>query len=562
MNTTSKILSAGLMAIVLSATTTAHAEGFFSKLLGGGSKSGADFKSLMSHVPADTSYLLTNKNAVPGEVMESHMKRGKDMMTMVSKAQASKKSKASSDKAVEKFFNALMEDYSGLLANDKFEETGLSLKANSMIYGYDMLPVLRISVADKEKIMAMIKRAEEKSSYKVALAKCGDFDCFTGINEKGDATVAIVMLEDHLAATVFPADRKEAMMSHITGKADPKESYSVDKWDDFLKENNYAGYGDGFINLQNIYKKAKPLITAGMADKIDEKEIAGCSAVIEQHIDNIPQILLGTKNLEAKAMDYELVMNTSAGVSEVLQTLANKTNIAQRADGAIFEFGVNMDFKKLRDALTQYSTFLIKAGETNKCSSIKPQEIRKGMGGMAMVMNMGLTQFKSIYGAVSDIELDDKMQPKKVDAYVSLGTDDPAGLIGMVGMMSPALMGFQVPADGSTVELPKGAIPSRGQPVPPIYLSRSANALNIMVGNDKPALKDYKNDTPQMSFSGIDGNRYMEKFSQIMKSMPNLPKDAEELKIFDSMQGMSGKFLSETSADERGLVINYHLQYE
>ncbi len=548
-----------ILATIFPLSSSVQAEGFFSKLLGG-SKSGADFKALMSHVPAETSYLLTNKKAIPDEVMEFHIKRGKEMIAMASKMQGTKASDTS--EGVQKFFDALMEDYSDLLSKDKIEDTGLSLKANSLIYGYQMLPVMRLGFADKEKLMEMIKRAEEKSGYKVDLTKCGELDCFINSNDNVDFSVALVFLDDHLAASVYSPDKKQQMMDHLIGKADPKEAYSEDKWDAFLKENEYQGFGDGFINLKKIYSKAKPLIAAGMRDKIDEKEIEGCLAVIEQHLVNVSEILIGTKNLEAKKMDYELLVKTSTDVSEVLQGLANITNIAKRSENAIFDFGVNIDFKKLRDALTQYSGFLIKVGEANKCSSIKTQDIRKGMGGVAMVMNMGLTQFKSIYASVSDVELDDKMQPKNVDALVSLGTDDPTGLVAMIGMMSPAMMGFKVPDDGSTVQLPAGAIPSNGKAVPPIYLSRSENLLNIMVGDDKPAMAEYKTDTPQISFSGMDGKRYFKKFASIMKSMPNLSKEQDQLKILETIGGMSGKVLSETSADKRGLVINYHLQYE
>ena len=559
MKTFSKVLSGTTLALAVSltavTTTSVNAEGFFSKLLGG-SKSGAGFKSMLAHVPADTSYLLANKNAIPEEVMEFHLKRGKDMLAMISKAQSEKKSDG---EGVEKFFNALLADYSDLMAKDKFEETGLSKKANSMIYGYDMMPVMRLSYANKEKLMAMIKRAEEKSGYKIEFTKCGDFDCFTSTNPTGEVGMALVFLESQIAVAAFSPDKKEAIVSHLTGKANPKESFSAAKWDTFLKDNDYKGYGDGFINLKSVFNKSKPLIAEGMKGKVDDKELEGCLAVVEQHVDNMPEILLGTKELKAQSMKYELLMKTSPAVSESLQTLANTTNIPQRADGAIFEFGVNIDFKKLRDALTDYSNFLIAAGEANKCTSIKPQEIRKGMGGMAMVMNMGLSQFKSIYASVSDVELDDRMQPKKVDAYISLGTDDPKGLLAMVGMMAPPLMSLKIPDDGSAVKLPEGVIPSRGAPVPDIYLSKSEKSLNIMVGNDKPSLIEYKNDKPQMSFSGIDGKRYMEKLSSIMKkAMP----DNKDMEMLESAGTMSGKFLTETSADKRGLVINYNLMYD
>jgi len=254
-------------------------------------------------------------------------------------------------------------------------------------------------------------------------------------------------------------------------------------------------------------------------------------------------------------------------VSTTLQTLANPTNIAQRLENPIFDLGININFSKLRDALTQYANFLIKSGETHKCKSINPNDIRKGVGGMMMAMNMGLTQFKSIYASLADIEISDKMDPKKVDAYVSIGTDDPAGLIGMVGMLSPKLMGFQVPTDGTVVKLPEGAIPSKGQPVPDIYLSRSEKSLNIMIGNNKPALKEYKGEHPEILSIHLDGKRYYEKLSSVMKMMPkpatskDQPDEEDVAKMMQQMGNMTGNLDEIIYADKRGLVVRYNIAY-
>lgn len=547
-----------------SAVTIAQAEGFFSSLFGG--SKGAGFKTMITHVPADTSYMLGNKKPIPDEVMAFHLSRGQEMMKMISAIEPSKSKDDNDGKDPEAFFKALFDDLGDKLSEEKFEDTGLSLKATSLIYGYDMLPVIRMSFSDKEKLMATLKRAEEKSGYKVELSKCGDFDCFIG-ESKDDKSAAVVILENHLAASFFSPEQKDKVIDHLTGKTSPKEAYAEDKWDDFLKENGYAGYGDGFVNLKALFAKATPLIEAGIKanakTKIDDKESKACLAVAEEHINNMPEIIMGAKTLEAKNMDYEIVFKTSEGVSKALQTIANKTNIPQRSEGAIIDFGLNINFMKMRDALTEYSGFLIKSGKTHGCKSIKEQDIRKGMGGMAMVMNMGLTQFKSIYASVVDIELDDKMQPKNVDAYMSIGTDDPAGLISMVGMMSPALMGFQIPTDGTAVKLPEAAIPSKGLPVPPIYLSRSDNSLNIMVGNDKPKLKDHKNDKAEIFTTAMDGKRYYEKLASVMKALPpEKGTDQEKIsKMMDSMGSMMGKFQQEVHADKRGLVIDYHIQY-
>ena len=545
------------------ATSTAsitQADGLLGKLFG--SKDGAGFKSLLTHVPADTAYIFSNKKAIPKEVMDFHLERSQEMLSMISKMDKKEPEKGTPDS----FMKALMGDIGTNLSEGKIEESGLSLKATAMVYGFELTPVTRLTFSDKEKIMSTIKSAEKKSEFNVELTKCGEFECFIPPNKNEDQSIAIVILDNHLAISVFSSENKDKMIAHLTGKSKPKDAYSVDKWDAFLKENNYTGYGDGYLNLQKLYTMAQPLIPQDIkigTKALDEKEKAACMAVAEDHFKNIPEITFGTKTLTAKNMDYELVLKTSTEVSDVLQGIANKTNIAERLDGPIFDMGLNIDFKKLSSALTQYSNFLVASGEEHKCKSIDAKEIRKGMGGLMMGMNMGLSQLKSIYAGVNDIELDERMSPKKVDAYVSIGSDEPAGLLAMVSMMSPAMMGLKLPKDGTPVKLPDGAIPSKGMPLPPIYLSKSDKSLNVMIGNDKPKLTPYANEVPEMMTFGMDGKRYYEKLTAVMKAIPQAKASNGEdpLKMLETMGNMMGHYQQEITADKRGLVVNYHVNY-
>lgn len=556
-----KLLGATL-AVALSTTSVVHAEGFFSNLFGG-SKDGADFKSLLVHVPSDTAYLIANKESIPEKVMNYQMQKSKDIMAMLGDSDAFKKAVTDS-KGPGKFFIALFEEYGDLIGSGKIAESGFSTKANSVFYGYEMMPVMRMGIADKDKVMAMIKRAEAKSDYKVAFSKCGEFDCFESTDLKGQMAISAVFLKDQLALSLSTVDKKEGLKKHLMGEASPKSSYTEANWDAFLKENNYEGYGDGFINLKSAFTFAKPMIMQQTKGSMDDKSLNGCLAVADNHFDNFSEIVIGTKKLEEKAIDYEVLFKTSSPVSTALQTLANETNIPQRTENAIFDYGININFTKLRNALTQYSSFLIKSGEDNGCPAIKAQDIRKSMGGMAMVMNMGLSQFNSIYASLSDIQLDDRMQPKKIDAVLSLGSNDPAGLIAMAGMMAPPIASLKLPEDGTVVKLPEGIIPSRGMKAPDIFLSRTEKAINIFIGNDKPALKAHSNEMSEISFASMDIEGYMNIITNIMDAMPAAAKksgDMPDLEMLKNIGKAGGKMYFTTSADKRGLVINYHLKY-
>jgi hypothetical protein len=470
------------------------------------------------------------------------------------------------------FFNAITDELSEKFESGKIEEAGLSLKAHSIVYGYKLMPVMRMSISDKDKIMELIKRAEDESDHKVEFDKCGEFECMKSKGKrKGDPSVAIVLLKNQVAMSVFSPDKEKEIIEHLIGNAEPKKSYSEDKWDAFLKENGYTGFGDGFVNLKQLYDTNKADIIAGLfmprkSVEMSDEEKQACSGVVDDHIKNMPEIVFGTKNMEEKSMDVEMVFKTSKDVSDVLQTLANDSNIAQRSVNPIFDMGFNFDIKKLSAAATTYSKFLIASAKEHKCTSIKEKDIRKGMGGFLMVSNMGLSQFKSIYVSLNDLEMNDKMQPQKIDAMLSIGSDDPASLLAMAGMMAPPLAQLKIPEDGTAVKLPAGAIPSKGMPVPPLSISRSDKSINIMMGNDKPELKDYKSEKNSLMSFALDGKRYYGIMAKMMKNLP-AGKGAKELKVsgvaelMEGMGDMTGQVQQEITADKRGLVIDYYIQY-
>jgi len=179
-------------------------------------------------------------------------------------------------------------------------------------------------------------------------------------------------------------------------------------------------------------------------------------------------------------------------------------------------------------------------------------------------MNMGLSQFNSVYASISDIELDKRMQPKKVDAVISLGSNDPSGLLAMAGMMAPPIMALKIPDDGTVIKLPDGLIPQRGGPQPDIFLSKTEKAINIFIGNDKPALKTHSNETPEISFSSMDIQGYLKTLGGIMESMPDAMKksgDMPDMAMLQKIGEAGGKMFSTTSADKRGLAVNYHIEY-
>ncbi len=554
------------------------AEGFFGKLFGS-SDSSESFETLISHVPANTSFLFTNQKAIPDDVMSFHVQRSQKLFETLSKASENNakpqtddtKNKNNNDKTIKTetakktpsdFFSAFFTDLGEHLNNKKLVDTGLSLKSNILIYGVDLTPVMRLSISDKDKLMATLKRAEEKSGYKLALAKCGDFDCMVD-TAKDDTSMALVLLNKQLVASIFPADKKEKLLKHLTGKIPSKDAYKTDDWKTFLKDNLYTGHGEGFINLKTLYEKGSPLVIKELLkdNRVSNEELKKCLPVVEDHLKNMPMLMFGTKELTAQKMNYEFVLKTSEGVSEVLQTIANKVNIKQRVDNAIFDIGLNFNIVKLREALTQYSDFLIKSGETHQCKNISAKDIRKAMGGLIMGMNMGVSQIKTLYVALNNIELKKNNQIDKIAAYASIGTDDPAGLFSMVTLFSPALRNFKIPADGTSIKLPDGALPVSKIDLPPIWINRTERTLNLLIGTNTFNLKEYFSGPPAILIMAMNSKRYYEKLTSFLGSLEQNESDANITEMMSAIGNTTGNVQQEIYADKRGLALNYHIQF-
>lgn len=552
----------GVLLLISLLTSPIFAEGFFGKLFGL-EDSNTSFESLISHVPAETSFLFTNQKAIPEEVMSFHIERTKKLFETLTKVSKDADTKKNEHNPTD-FFSAFFTDLGEHLNDKKLAETGLSLKSNMVIYGVDLIPVMRLSITDKDKLMVTLKRAEKKSGYKLSLAKCGDFDCLVD-TAKDNMSMALILLNKQLVASVYPADKKEVILKHLVGKIPSKDAYKAENWQTFLKENIYTGYGEGFISLQKLYEKGSPFVVNELLKdkRISDDEVRKCLPVIEDHLKNMPMLMFGTKELTAQKMDYELVLKTSEEVSEVLQTVANKVNIKQRVDNAIFDLGLNFNIVNLREALTQYSEFLITSAETHQCKNIKANDIRKAMGGLIMSMNMGMSQIKTLYLALNNIELKKNMQIDKVAAYASVGTDDPAGLFGMVTLFSPALRNFKIPSDGTSVKLPDGALPISKVELPPIWINRSERTLNLLIGTNTFSLKEYFSGPPSMLIMAMNSKRYYEKVSSFLTSMKHTKSPEANIKeMMSAMGNNAGNVQQEIYADKRGLVFSYHIQYE
>lgn len=524
------------------------------------------FQELLSHVPANTAYLIANNERVPEKVVDAHIDRMKTFfasMESMFSSNADDAEKTSQEKFALALFDALGKD----ISVETWKKNGLVANAHSIIYGLDLKPVARMEIASKDAFKAMIAKAETDSGHKVAWESCAGVDCLQ-LGEK-EQKVVFALTDKQLIVTYHDGKNVEALFDHIAGKSKPESAFKAADWKGFVAENNYSGYGAGFLKVPEMlnqietFAKAEAMKEEGEA--FDEAAFSSCFGVAKKHAEHAQELVFGTKAMDEKRIDYEVLLKTTPEVSAVLKGLPNNNlqGFKSTAD-PIFNFGLNINFANMRDALSQYINFIATTGEELKCDSINPDELRKSIGGLSMAMAMGLGQFKAISVAVDNVEMDEATgQPKKVEAFATVMADDPMGLLQMLAMVNPVFATLEVPADGTVVPLPEGMLPPNPV-VPTLSLSRKDQSLNILVGNDKPALQDIELAKSTFMWGRTDNQRYYSLLGGVMGNMPQGASDAETqeaLKLMQSMGDISGKVSYQMGADDRGLLINYQINY-
>lgn len=547
------------------------------------------FKQMLTHIPADTAYLVTNKKTFPKDMLEFHLKRGQQAYAMLESFldQASEKSTTTDDSSktqedtkandnLMKFGKALLADIRDNMSVDKLANTGIKVDGHNALYAIDLTPVLRYDIVSKKSVMDTIKRAEKTSGYKVEWKKCGQYQCIEQDSKDGESGIAIAIQENQVVASFFAIEKKTAIMAHLTGESKPEKSFNESKWSAFLADNKYQGYGDGFVDLQKTFKILEDLILVqtkkeAEGQPYDEKEIKACLAVAKLHFDNIPEAVFGITALEKKTMNYEIALKTSPVISAALQAIPNQLTGMQKAEKPVFDFGLNINIGKLREGLTQYTNFLVKAAGEAKCDAVKPAAIRKAMGSFAMATMMGADQFKALYVSLNDFKMSADGKPEKIDALASVAADDPGALLQMLAMANPAFATLTLPKDGSAMKLPEGLIPPNPTGInPDLFLSQKDQLLTLMVGNDKPAVKPFTTTRPAFLWSTIDSKRYYNLLGNVMDKMPQdkgaiqgeQEKTKKTIEMLSKMSEISSVIYTEMGADDRGISINYSVEYQ
>ena len=537
--------------------------------------------SLFSYVPDDTIYFYANSKPLPTEFYDEQVRQAEQVLAIAihqmetaRKTTADKKGKdttaatstadLSSSKAG-KFIQELMLEVLQNAESGKLANIGLSRDSRSMIYGIGLTPVMRVEIDNPDAVMAMLKRVEQRTGFKLKFNSCDGLDCLVVADDKGQVGVALVIHDDHLAASLFQNAYRDKVLQHLTGKNKPEKSYSAAQFRQFVESNHYSGYGEGFFKLQQGVENMQNIAVAALKQKGeggDIDQVQKCFQVAKAVVAHTPEVVMGVKSIQGRTINMEIVLRTTPQVSKTLMAIPAPLKTFEVSADPMVDFGFSANVPKLRDSLLSFMAFLGATAEKAGCKAIRKKAMDEASMGIAMAMGMGITQVKTLYVSIDELKLGKKSQPENVSARFSLVADDPMGLVRMLSMFAPPLATIQVPDDGTSVPLPDGLLPAG---IPPVNISLKDKNLNIVMG-DKAASTTMDASKPAFFWFTSDGPRYYSVFAQLMESAPSSEEmtPAEQKQAVEMMRlmGQYQPWMSlMTYPDERGVVVDITVRY-
>ena len=486
-------------------------------LLKKGNSSSGSFEELLAYVPANTSYLFGNKNAIPQEYALKQMEKVEKFVDLFK--DMSVEDKNSSSRSVD-FISNYYEKFIKLYKDDNLKSMGYKKGQRVVLYGYKLYPVLRAEIIDSKAFINTINSIAKDSNVSVEWESCGKFQCLKAEDPNSELMTAFVVKDKSIALSLYTKDIKDDMFKHLTQATSTKNSYSMDKFNKVLTENSFKGFGDGFVDLE--------LLTSKLITNI-EKEVPqtsrvsfnSCSPIATDIAKKVNKIYIGTAELSLDKMRMLMIFNMDGNLTKSLQGITNKNLFTQRVANPLIDLGLNLNAQGLSNAIMELANYIASQGEKYGCKDIDAQALRQGSAMASMSIGMSLGQLSEIYLSVNDIEFNKEGTASKLGANLQISAPNSSSLMGMLSMLSPELSRINIPTTGEEVDI-LNVVP---KPIPPFITELKASIKDTIISlrlGEKSKMEQFKPKEHTILWSKINSKKYYKLISKVLKENKNM----------------------------------------
>ena len=453
----------------------------------------SNLEKLLAYVPKDTSYLFGNKRAIPDEFRKRQAKSIEVLVDTLNKQHPNKKAD-------------LIKDILKSYKENNFADYGLEKDRSMVVYGLDIYPVVRTEISTPDKFINSLNKIAKETNSTIAWKDCSGYKC---LDEKLDSKTgaALVVKKNTIAMSLYPLDKKESYLKHLTGKADSKNSYNIKSFDKFLSDNHFKGYSDGFIKLKPIVNF---FLTKANTSASKKEEFNKCILpMANDFTDAVDKVVIGYKELNGDKLESEMIIHTNKNVATTLKSIVSKNEINKAVKTPMMALGLRYDAKNLSDAIMSLANYTISEAKKYKCNSIKTKKLLNSAYSASMMLSMFGSQVSEVYIGIDKLKMDENgKMPTLMSALIDIVSPNPKALVGMLKAKSPEFANVNLPQDGTEVDLLK-VLP---KPSPKFITSLTASLKGHVISANisKAQTKEFKDNKQTLLWMNVDNNKFIE----------------------------------------------------
>jgi hypothetical protein len=387
---------------------------------------------------------------------------------------------------------ALFREFEGRDTAAKVRELGIEPVTRSVIYGIGVLPALRVEIIDAAKLEAMLDRVEARAGFSTTRGELNG-QTYRRV-DLGQVDLILSTSGRHAIAGLLADGRFQSDLPLLLGQAQPSSSLA-DSGDieSLIERYGFTGYGEGFLRLDKLVRimlgkgsgRNAEVMQALGAQPVPVS--AGCMQMTERLLSGMPRMVVGIAAADQQQLAARGIWETSEPVAARLQKLAAPVaGLGAPYDG-LLSMGFGLDLPQLRNAIDALLREVIAAGAS--CEWVDPASLKAVMPQLNLALGPMTAGIKGINLLLADLSIDAQtLQPVGVRAGLLAAVDDPRGIFALGAMFNPALATFEVPADGSFVDLPRDLVAD--PQAPPLKVAIKDRALLLLAGSDSSSIAD------------------------------------------------------------------------
>ncbi len=467
-----------------------------SLLAAAGCSKKADVDSPLAFVPADTPYVFANTEAMPDAIVaqwRQQMQAVWPLMTDSLDHVLVEIDKKPDSEGAGRVLHALFEEIRNRSTPEQWQEIGLGPKARAAIYGVDLLPVLRLELADADAFRAALARVEKNAGTSLATARIGDQE----VRTFGNASVTgLLAIEGrHLVVALVAGDADEALKRRVLGLDKPAHSMAESgAFAEFDKARGYLPYGSGWIDTRRIIAltAANPMVAKAVADA--GAATGGLDATCREELDAVaskmPRLAFGYTELSAARMTMHARIDLAPAIAQSMIAIGS-TIPGNASPDALIDMAFALPLLRAKefwvaqaDAVAKSPFHCALLAPLNdsfvKAKSQLDQTVPPPLADLSGV-RMTISHFAWPQGAIDAQNMPD------VSGSVLIGSNNPSFLTNLAQLSVPALRDIKLAADGKPVSIPASALPGAATDKLDINVAMSAKMLGVSVGKDEAA---------------------------------------------------------------------------